>query len=115
MILLSTTSVKAQSFCAQIENAKIVAQDGQFLGVISSEYDSDSIFNEYGDYGSEYSDNSIFNQYSDYGSKYSDLSPFNEYAAEPPLLIIGQKVVAVITVNKHESGAVNPYALLGCK
>lgn len=38
----------------------ILAQDGQFLGTLSSNiYQSDSIMNEYGIYGSKYSATSI--------------------------------------------------------
>jgi hypothetical protein len=66
----------------------IVAQDGQFLGVLSSnKYDPLSVSNPYGTYGSKYSPTSINNPYSTYGSKYSPLSPTNPYATTPPLLI----------------------------
>jgi len=66
----------------------IVAQDGQFLGVLSSnKFDPLSVSNPYGTYGSKYSPTSINNPYSTYGSKYSPLSPTNPYATTPPLLI----------------------------
>ena len=39
-----------------------------FLGCLScSEFDSDSVYNQYGDYGSIYSATSILNFYSEYG------------------------------------------------
>lgn len=66
----------------------IVARDGQFLGVLSSNrYDSLSVSNPYGQYGSKYSSTSIHNPYSVYGSKYSSLSPNNPYATSPPILV----------------------------
>jgi hypothetical protein len=59
-----------------------------FLGCINcSQYDSDSIFNEYGTYGSKYSDTSIWNPYGTYGSRYSDDSPWNPYASNPPVVV----------------------------
>ena len=58
-----------------------------YLGCLScSEYDSDSIFNEYGQYGSRYGD-TILNPYSDYGSRYSDQSVCNPYASDPPVIV----------------------------
>lgn len=59
-----------------------------YLGCFScSEYDSESIFNDYGTYGSRYSGTSIHNQYSQYGSKYSNYSPCNPYATDAPVLV----------------------------
>ena len=50
-----------------LEGCTIVAEDGQKLGVITSNaYDTDSIFNEYGIYGGKYSSTSIWNDYGEY-------------------------------------------------
>jgi hypothetical protein len=85
------------------------AADGTFLGKLTpNEYDSESIFNEYGNYGSEYSPTSIFNSYGSYGSEYSNLSPFNEYTTTPPKIIVNGQVVAFLTVNEYLSPRVNP-------
>ena len=66
----------------------IVARDGQFLGVLSSNrYDPLSVSNPYGTFGSRYSTTSINNPYSPYGSRYSPLSPTNPYATSPPILV----------------------------
>lgn len=66
----------------------IVAQDGQFLGVLSSnKYDPLSVSNRFGPYGSEFSPTSIHNKFSPYGSPFSPLSPNNPYATTPPILI----------------------------
>lgn len=70
---------------ADLEGTAIVAEDGTYLGKITSNrFDNDSILNEYGDHGGKYSDHSIFNEYGDYGGKYSSHSPFNAYTATPP-------------------------------
>ena len=59
-----------------------------FLGCLScSEFDSDSIFNQYGTYGSAYSATSILNSYSEYGSRYSAYSACNPYASSPPIVV----------------------------
>lgn len=59
-----------------------------FLGCIScSEYEADSVHNEYGLYGSAYSATSIFNDYGQYGSAYSMYSVCSEYATDPPVVV----------------------------
>lgn len=59
-----------------------------FLGCLNcSKYDSDSVWNIYGDYGSIYSDTSIWNRYGTFGSKYSDESPWNSYGQTPPVIV----------------------------
>lgn len=105
----------AQTFCFQVQGAWIVAQDGQPLGRVANEFASDSIFNEFGEYGSEYSQNSIFNEYGTYGSPYSSMSAFNDFAMKPPLLVIDGNGVAFVTTNSSMPDAVNPYALMSCK
>ena len=76
-----------------------------YLGKLNaSEYDSESIWNEYGSYGSSYSSNSIWNEYSSYGSDYSSYSPFNEYATYPPVIVDAQgNFYGYFTVNKYKS------------
>jgi hypothetical protein len=50
----------------------IVADDGQFLGVINdNSFDSDSIANRFGTYGSPFSSHSIWNDFGTYGSSFS--------------------------------------------
>jgi hypothetical protein len=80
----------------------------KFLGVIADEFDIDSIFNEYGDYGSEYATDSIWNEYGDYGGQYSSESPFNPYTSTPPYLLKKGKVIGRLTVNRYIADAVNP-------
>ena len=104
----------AQNVCQYVAGAKVVADDGKFLGTIESKYSGDSIFNEYGTFGSKYSGDSIWNEYGTYGGKYSSSSPFNDYTSSAPMLIKNNQVIARLTTNRYLQGAVNPYALKGC-
>ena len=59
-----------------------------YLGCLScSEYVTDSVFNEYGNYGSRYSSTSIWNHYADFGSRYSNEGACNPYAVDPPVIV----------------------------
>jgi hypothetical protein len=71
---------------AKAEPPKIYAQDGTYLGVLSSNpYMPDSTSNPYGKYGSQYSSTSINNPYGKYGSQYSLESIKNPYATKAPV------------------------------
>jgi len=50
-------------------------------------YDSDSIWNEYGIYGSSYNSKSIWNPYSTYGHSYNSDSPWNLYGSNHPAVV----------------------------
>ena len=59
-----------------------------YLGCLNcNQYDSNSIWNEYGTYGNQYNTNSIWNEYGTFGSEYSSFSPWNEYASYPPVIV----------------------------
>lgn len=59
-----------------------------YLGCLScSEYQTESVFNQYGTFGSAYGTQSIFNAYSAYGSPYSTYSACNAYASDPPVIV----------------------------
>ncbi len=94
-------------------NASIIADNSKntLLGKISSKYDSDSVFNNYGDYGSKYGSNSIWNQYGDYGSKYSQHSAFNRNTFSPPYIVKNQTIIGRLTLNNSIPGAIDPYLL----
>ena len=94
--------------CYELEGAKIVAEDGTYLGTLDDSYASDSIYNEYSDHGSTYSDESLWNEYSDHGNDYSDESAFNEYASNPPVLLKDGEVIGRLTVKDYEYDAVDP-------
>lgn len=93
--------------------AIIKAQDGTYLGVISSNgREADSITNSYGNHGSTYSRTSIRNEYCSYGGQYGQQSPFNPYAASPPIIIQSGRAIAHLTVNPRFKNAVSPHELL---
>jgi hypothetical protein len=61
-----------------------------FLGCLScSQYDANSVMNQYGQHGSPYAVDSIFNRYGTFGSAYSTSSPCNPYASDPPVIVDG--------------------------
>ncbi|SDO42120.1 hypothetical protein [Vreelandella arcis] len=112
--LFIVNPVKANNLCYQIDGSKVVANDGTYLGVITHEYASNSIINDYGKYGDKYSTESIWNEYGSYGGEYADQSPFNPYTSNPPLIFKNNEAIGRLTVNEHLSGAVNPYILKTC-
>jgi len=114
LILTLSSLALAQNLCQYVAGAKVISDDGKFLGTIESKYSGDSIFNEYGSYGSKYSGDSIWNEYGSYGGKYSSSSPFNDYTSSAPMLIKNNQVIARLTTNKFLQNAVNPYALKNC-
>lgn len=82
----------------------LYSYDGKhYLGkLVTNKYDSDSIWNEYGDYGSKYGTYSIWNTYGDYGDKYSDTSAFNDYANKPPKIVDNNGyLLGYLTTNKY--------------
>ena len=57
------------------------------LGCLScSKHNTDSIFNEYGNYGNKYSSSSVWNKYG-WGSKYKSESPCNTYSQNAPIIM----------------------------
>ena len=114
LILTLSSLALAQNLCQYVAGAKVISDDGKFLGTIEGRYSGDSIFNEYGTYGSKYSGDSIWNEYGTYGGKYSSSSPFNDYTSSAPMLIKNNQVIARLTTNKFLQNAINPYALKNC-
>lgn len=112
-MLLPSTVFAYNQTCALVEDAVILAQDGKntYLGKISNSYDSDSIFNEYGDYGNEFSSESIWNEYSEFGNEFNSYSPFNEFSTMPPMLIKGGKVIGYLSANEYVSNSISANAL----
>lgn len=82
---------------------------GVYLGKLNAScYDSESIWNIYGDYGNIYSSESIWNQYGDYGNEYSSVSPFNSYASNPPILLDNRgNYYGYFTSNKYKVNRCN--------
>jgi hypothetical protein len=94
--------------CSEVEGAKIIAENGTYLGTLDDNYQTDSIFNDFSDHGSSYGQESIWNEYSEHGDSYSSGSPFNEYAADAPVLLKDGEVVGRLTTSQHDSTGVNP-------
>lgn len=117
LVSFQSNASDLSEFCDSIEGSIIISADNdkKYLGKITSSYDRESIFNEYGNYGGEYSSNSIWNRYSKYGSEYNSYSPFNEYSMNPPMVIKNNRIIAKLTVNDSISNALNPYVLKACK
>lgn len=120
LIMLTPEFVQSQDFSrlvSLLRGASIIAQDdaNTYLGKITSEYDSDSIWNEYGTYGSEYSAKSIWNNYGTFGNEYNAYSPFNDYSSTPPMIIRNGKVIGYLTINKYIHGAISPNLLKAIK
>jgi hypothetical protein len=94
----------ASAFAATI----VVAHDGTFLGVVDNNaYNSDSICNQYGQYGSPYGIG-IFNKYGTNGGEYSRIGAYNESAQRPPLLIKDGQAVALVTKNPNFESRIDP-------
>jgi hypothetical protein len=108
-------SAKGQDLCSAVEGASIIADDGEFLGKLTSAIDAESIFNDIGKYGSDISSKSIWNDIGKYGSNISRLSPFNDITSTPPAIVKRGQVIGYLTVNKIMRGAVNPYVLKTCE
>jgi hypothetical protein len=104
VFVLLAVSLYAISF----SELRIIAEDGTFLGTLENEYSSNSIYNEYGNYGSKYSSTSIFNKYGNYGSDYSNQSPFNRYASNAPGLYDRRgNFYGTLSINRYASGITN--------
>jgi hypothetical protein len=108
---ISTQAELSSWDCYKLEGAKIIAEDGTYLGTLDDSYKSDSIYNDYSDYGNEYNSDSVWNDYSDYGNEYSSQSAMNDSASEPPVLLKDGEVVGKLTTNDYEYEGVNPKVL----
>lgn len=98
---------------SQLEGAIIVADDGQFLGVITTNcFDPKALCNKFGTYGNKFSTNSILNQFGTYGNQFSNLSPYNRFTVAPPQIFKGGKFVAYVTKNAMLSPRIDPDLLI---
>jgi hypothetical protein len=76
-----------------------------YLGCVNcSQYDAESIMNQYGQYGSAYSTTSLLNHYGEFGSKYSMYGACNPYASDPPVIVDGAgQFYGRLTINAYNS------------
>ena len=94
--------------------AIIIADDGAFLGLISSNsLAPKSITNTVGLHGSSVSPSSIFCQVGIYGGTINPYSPWNDLALDPPKVLLDGTFVAYLTTNKMKTPRMDPYALIG--
>lgn len=90
----------------------LIAQDDTYLGTLDSGFASESIFNDFGDYGSQFSSTSIWNTFSEYGSAFSSLSAFSDLASKPPMLFDADGFICYVTTNTLKIPRVSPYYLI---
>lgn len=100
--------------CVGLAGGQVYGQDGQFLGRLANQFDSQSILNQFGSYGSQFSSTSMYNQFSSYGSQFSSLSAFNTLATSPPQLYVSGRFAAYVTKNTLKFPGVDPNALRSC-
>ena len=98
----------------RLEGCRIVAHDGQFLGLITSNpVIQNSFLNKVGPFGSDISSTSIFNTIGKYGSEISQYSAFNEISSTPPqILDPSGEFVAFLTRNPLKNPRIDPSALV---
>ncbi len=96
--------------CNKFDGAKIISQDGEYLGQLGPSWNRDSIFNSSSEYSSTWSSDSIFNDNSKHGNSYSSTSVFNESASNPPQIITDDGDVKYLSIGPSwDSNRLNPY------
>ncbi len=93
--------------------ADIIADDGNhtYLGEISSQFKTKSIFNEFGRYGSEFRTTSIWNEFGRYGSEFGQYSAFSDFTSSPPMIVKNNTIIGRVTTNESLADAINPNLL----
>ncbi|MBK9271896.1 MAG: hypothetical protein IPM48_09875 [Saprospiraceae bacterium] len=76
-----------------------------YLGCLNcSNYDQNSIWNDYGKYGNNYNSNSIWNDYGTYGNEYNSNCPWNAYGSNPPVVVDKEgNFYGYFTVNEYKA------------
>jgi hypothetical protein len=83
---------------------ELQAQDGRFLGLLSSDrHDRNSILNPH-TYGSINNINSIYYPHGLYGGEYGRYSPFNRHCLYPPSLVLQQQPLGLVSKNQYLPG-----------
>ena len=96
--------------CNKYDGAKIVGEDGEYLGQLGPSWNRDSIYNSSSEYSSTWSSSSIFNDNSKYGNSYSSTSAFNELASSPPKIITEDGEEKYLSIGPSwDSNRLNPY------
>jgi hypothetical protein len=80
---------------------ELYAQDGQFLGLLSSDrHDPNSIMNQR-TYGNTHNINSIHYEHGIYGGQYGRYSPYNRCCLYPPTIVLQQQYMGIVSKNKY--------------
>lgn len=80
---------------------ELYAQNGRFLGLLSSDIsDPNSIINVR-TYGNDHNINSIHYEHGIYGGRYGLYSPFNQCCLYPPTIVFQQQHIAIVSKNKY--------------
>lgn len=100
---LHVASIGTELYIYGGKNSKV------FLGKLNaSKFDSESIWNTYGNYGNKYNSNCIWNAYGEYGNSYNANCPFNKYGSNPPILLDKQgNFYGYFTANKYAANRAN--------
>lgn len=100
--------------CTGLSGGLVFGYDGQYLGRLTNQFDSQSILNQFGAYGSQFSSTSMYNQFSSYGSQFAALSAYNQFSNTPPQLYVNGRFAAYVTKNQFKVPGVDPTALRAC-
>lgn len=81
------------------------ADQKEYLGCLNCDnFDKNSIWNKFSDYGNVFSSKSIWNAYGNYGSTYGPYSPWNAYTSYPPAIIDQDgNFFGFLTLNPYQS------------
>ena len=98
--------------------AHLVAQDGTYLGLVSSnQSDPNSICNRFGKFANDDASTNVRNISGDYGIPTGYYSVNNRTAPKPPMVIYDDRVVGFVTNNIHIVGGIDPdvfFSILNC-
>jgi hypothetical protein len=112
LLAAAVLALASLSRAVELKNARIVAADGQFLGMISDRFQEDSVLNPFGAFGNPHEPKSIWNQFGKYGSQFEDTSAFNPHANKPPHVFIkGDREPYALTVNPLIPRRIDPNSL----
>ncbi|PTT35263.1 hypothetical protein DBR28_12440 [Chryseobacterium sp. HMWF028] len=94
------------------------ADQKEYLGCLNCDnFDKNSIWNKFSDYGNVFSSKSIWNAYGNYGSTYGPYSPWNSYTSYPPAILDQDgNFFGFLTLNPYKSDRSElELALILCK
>ena len=111
VILTAQEAFAQENICAAVDGAVIISNDGTYLGKIVNKYESNSIFNKYGEYGNKFNSDSIWNNYGTNGNEYNPNSWRNSYSSTPPAIMKNSSIIGYLSRNSHLRGALNPIVI----